>query len=205
MEPVSINLATFRYVDRRLSFLVVLLALFTVAAVTGFNFLSYSRGKEEIHRFRGRIALLKEARAEKEKRAVKRETVDAEALARVQMEKRIVNRLILLDGFPWPEILDRLERSVLPGITLGSLSHSDDFSRLSLGGRAEAAAQMTGFIRQLGSGELFVKNELSSLSFVPLGKGGGISFSITGLLNMKGFPVLERHRELLSLPNRGER
>ncbi len=203
MEPVRINLVTATYLDRRLSFLVVLLSLCVVFAFSAFNFVSYRDRRLEASRYREMIDRIVGEDPVSRAHPSFKHTVSKEALEKVRKEKRSVNRLILLDRFPWPELLDRLEKAVPPGVRLGSVSHSDDFTNLALTGRAENSKVMGTFIGNLGRGGLIEKKELSELTFNPSGKGGGIGFSLTGRLNMGGFPRGELYRGFMKSVSMG--
>ena len=206
MEPVRVNLATFEYLDRRLSALLALGAASILALVAWLGTTGYLERRETIARYRDRIATLE--RSVEERRAKAREEIsvpDPEEIRRLEARMERVGRLIFLDGFPWIPLLDLLERQLPGEVVMTEVTPSEDFRRLTLKGRAGSTEAMTRFLKRLDQGELFSETELSRLTFVGEGTPPAVRFEITGRLNLDTLLGKPPYRELRRfLPQDGE-
>ena len=167
MEPIKINLATFEYQDKRLSYPAMLA---TALVVLFFSFLSIRTGINS----QGEINEYEKIIASQEQSAIKKQQIKKENTRRLKdgeiesLKKDIdfINGLIKMDAYPYDRLLDSLEACMPKGIVLSELKMSKDLNMMTLTGKVDSMDKITVFITNLTDSKNFKNNNLLNLSVV---------------------------------------
>lgn len=187
MEPIKINLATFEYQDKRLSYTVMLLTALIVLIVSIFSIRSAANTQTEIKEYEKKIA-------EQEQNIIKRQKIRKENIKKLNdaeiksLKKDIdfVNGLINKDAYPYDRLLDSFELCIPQGIVLSSFKMSKDLDEVVVEGKADSMNEITVFLNKLNESKSYKKNNLLNLSISqknnaqdePISVDDGIKFEI---------------------------
>lgn len=192
MEPIKINLATFEYQDKRLSYTVMLLTALIVLIVSIFSIRSAANTQTEIKEYEKKIA-------EQEQNIIKRQKIRKENIKKLNdaeiksLKKNIdfVNGLINKDAYPYDRLLDLFELCVPQGIVLSSFKMSKDLDEVVVEGKADSMNEITVFLNKLNESKSYKKNNLLNLSIAqknnahdePISVDDGIKFEIESVID----------------------
>jgi Tfp pilus assembly protein PilN len=185
LEIIKINLATFEYQDKCLSYPVMLIVAAVVLIISGLSLSTGFNAQTEIKDYERRIA-------EREQGVLKRQQIkkiprlkdgDIESLKK---DINLINGLINLDAYPYDRLLGSLELCVPSGIVLSSFEMSKDFSKATLKGNAASMNDITVFLNNLNNSNIYKTNNLINLSVSQADEtkeesafmGSGITFDI---------------------------
>lgn len=192
MEPIKINLATFEYQDKRLSYPVMLLTAAIVLILSVFAIRSGLNNQIEIKEYEKKIA-------EQDQNIVTRQRINMENIVRLKdseiesLKKEIdfINGLIDKDAYPYDRLLDSLELCVPEGIGLSSFRLSNDLNKVVLEGKADSMNEIAVFFNKLSDSKIYNNNSLLSLSIAQeniiqeesISMDNGIGFEIECLID----------------------
>jgi hypothetical protein len=192
LEPIKINLATFEYQDKRLSYTVMLLTALIVLIVSIFSIRSAANTQTEIKEYEKKIA-------EQEQNIIKRQKIRKENIKKLNdaeiksLKKNIdfVNGLINKDAYPYDRLLDLFELCVPQGIVLSSFKMSKDLDEVVVEGKADSMNEITVFLNKLNESKSYKKNNLLNLSIAqknnahdePISVDDGIKFEIESVID----------------------
>lgn len=165
MEPVKINLATFDYQDRRLSYSVMLVTALIVLGLSVVSIRSGINAQDEINEYEAKVAA-------KEQNTIKRQQIKKEAVRRlsdgeiksVKKDIDFINGLIMMDNYPYDRLLDALEVCVPQGIALKNFSLSKDQTTAALKGKAGSMDEITVFLNRLDGSKIYKNSNLLNLT-----------------------------------------
>ena len=165
MEPIKINLATFEYQDKRLSYPVMLITALIVLLVSFFSIKTGINTQGEIKENENKIA-------EQEQNIIKRQRIKKENIKTLKdseiesLKKDIdfINGLITMDAYPYDRLLDSLELSVPQGIVLSSFKMSKDLNKAVLNGKADSMDGISILLNRLNDSKIYKNNNLLNLS-----------------------------------------
>jgi hypothetical protein len=165
LETIKINLATFEYQDKRITYPILILAILIIFALSGLSFYVGSRNRTEIKEYEKKIEQLENTSLIKQKISDNKyyELTSGE-IDTLKEDVNFVNQLIDMDTFPWGKLLDSLERLVPSGITLSNFNISEDLNKVGLQGMARSIKDIGVFIEQLNGSKVYGNNELISLT-----------------------------------------
>jgi len=165
LEPIKINLATFEYQDKRLSYPVMLITALIVLLVSFFSIKTGINTQGEIKENENKIA-------EQEQNIIKRQRIKKENIKTLKdseiesLKKDIdfINGLITMDAYPYDRLLDSLELSVPQGIVLSSFKMSKDLNKAVLNGKADSMDGISILLNRLNDSKIYKNNNLLNLS-----------------------------------------
>lgn len=166
METIKINLATFEYQDKRLSYPVMLLTAAIVLVLSVFAIRSGLNNKIEIKEYEKKIAeqdqnIITRQRANNKENVIRLKDSEIESLKK---EIDFINGLIDKDAYPYDRLLDSLELYIPEGIVLSSFRLSNDLNKVVLEGKADSMNEITVFLNKLSDSKIYNNNSLLSLS-----------------------------------------
>lgn len=165
MEPIIINIATTEPYDKRVYRFLVIGIVFLIAGFSGFNTYYFFKNRslrmayeEKIKRFdqmgRGNLSSASGIKS----------PVDDGEKARIEKEIAFINTLMFQDGFPWPQILDQIERSMPDGLLLQRIASGPDLKSLLLEGDAKHSGSVAAFMEGLKKQKSYWEADLLSLN-----------------------------------------
>jgi hypothetical protein len=165
MEPIIINIATTEPYDKRVYRFLVIGIVFLIAGFSGFNTYYFFKNRslrmayeEKIKRFdqmeRGDLSSASGIKG----------PVDDGKKARIEKEIAFINTLMFQDGFPWPQILDQIERSMPEGLLLQRIASGPDLKSLLLEGDAKHSGSVAEFMEGLKKQKSYWEADLFSLN-----------------------------------------
>lgn len=165
MEPIKINLATFEYQDKRLSYPVMLITALIVLLVSFLSIRTGINSQGEINEYEKRIL-------SQEQDSIKRQQIKKETARRLKdteiesLKKDIafINSLIKMDAYPYDRMLDTLELCIPGGIVFSDIKMSKDMNMMTLQGKADSMDKITVFMNSLNDSKIFKNNNLLTLS-----------------------------------------
>lgn len=185
METIKINLATFEYQDKRLSYPVMLIVAAVVVILSGLSISVGLNTQTEIKDYESKIA-------EREQSLLKRQQINKiprlkdEDIESLKKDINLINGLINMDAYPYDRLLGSLELCVQPGIVLSSFDMSKEFSKATIEGNADSMNDITVFLNNLNNSNIYKTNNLMNLSVLQADEtkeesasmGSGITFEI---------------------------
>jgi Tfp pilus assembly protein PilN len=184
LETIKINLATFEYQDKRISYPVMLLVAVMVLIISSLSIKAGLNGQSQIKGYESSInereqGLLKKQQI-KESPSLKDNEIES-----IKNEVNFINGIINQHAYPYDRLLDPLEAFVPQGVVLSSFGMSKDFNRVILNGRADSMNDITLFLNNLNNSTIYKNSNLMNLSVSPEGKtpeetasSAGITFEI---------------------------
>ena len=165
METIKINLATFEYEDKHLSYPVMLLAALIVLIISSLSIRIGLNAQNEIKKYESKIE-------EKEQAVIKRQQIKNEKtfmlkdgeIESLKKDIEFINGLIKMDAYPYDRLLDSLELCVPKGVLLSSFEMSKDFKNMTLKGKADSMDNITIFLNKLNDSKIYKNNNLLKLS-----------------------------------------
>jgi len=167
LRPIDINLATHEYLDRRLTTTLIIAAAVLMVSLSGRTLYQYFSNQTQIRQYDLQIGgieamMSQEARQEKRKKSAQKD------IRRLTKQIAEMNVFIARDAFPWNRFLDQLERKIPEGLYLESFSLSDNYDKLIMKGRADAAHKITFFFRRLEEWDLIKTTIIQDLGLKPV-------------------------------------
>jgi Tfp pilus assembly protein PilN len=193
LETIKINLATFKYQDKRISYPLMLFAAIIVLIISSLSIRTGINAQSEIKEYEKKTV-------EREQDVLKRQEIKKDKSAGlkdseiVSLKKDIdfINGLINMDAFPYDRLLDSLELCVPSGIVILSFEMSKDFNKVTFEGRADSMNDITVFLNNLNKSRIYKNNNLLNLSVSQenntqeesIPAGNGITFELESLIAM---------------------
>lgn len=148
MRPVNLNLAVCEYVERPLAFTLLGVAAALALLFFIFNIRSMWRMDREIAAYQENLKQISELEAGKKAAGQDQKTAVGEKEIETTRENAVfVNRLILLDIFPWDKVLDTFEEDMGQTVFLESLTPDENFVRIILKGYAASTEDVTRYLK----------------------------------------------------------
>ncbi len=164
LKPIKINLSTFKYQDKFLTYPIMLLAALIVLAISAYNIQLALHYQHEILDYEQRLAHLEQVRALKQKKNKDQlQKVEDKEIQSIREGVRFLNKLIVEDAFPWDRVLDVLEKHTPPEVVLLHFALSDDRQKVIIKGATRSMAEITRFLSGLEQSKVFKKNALINL------------------------------------------
>ena len=193
MDAVKLNLATFKYYDKRVASIALVVITLVLGGLSLYNVTQGIQGKADILSYEKKIDRLEKSLVKSKKaRENVREKIKGEEMQSIREGSMFVNRIIAKDAFPWDRFLDAVETSVPVGIVLENLTVGEDFQTVRMDGLAKSSEQIDLVLSRLKKTGIFERNLLTQLSVKEQGKNnpadtleGGMHFEITSKLNIQ--------------------
>jgi len=193
LDPVKVNLATFKYYDKRVASIALVVIIFFLGGLTLYNVSQAIQGQREILSYEGKIKRLEKSLAKSKKAREKvQKKLKGEEMRAIREGTAFVNKIIARNAFPWDRLLDAIETSIPDGIILKDLTVADDFETVQMMGVAESSDEIDLLLSRLKKSGVFERNLLTKLSINELGKSGsagdggkGMPFEIESKLNIE--------------------
>ena len=165
MNPIKINLASLKYNDKRNASFILTGVAIVVLLVSGLNFNFFRIYKSTIAENHAKILRLENKLAIKKSVHEKiKSRFGKDKISIIKKNAAFFNRAIALDVFPWNSLLYNLEMQIPEGLTLNSISPSDNFNKLKLKGRTDSMNNITYFLKKLDESELLHQGVLLQFS-----------------------------------------
>jgi Tfp pilus assembly protein PilN len=185
LETIKINLATFEYQDKRLSYPVILGVVAIVLMISSLSIKAGLSRQAQIKEYE-KIIYDREQNALKKQQIEKIPSLKAAEIESIKNDANFINGIINQHAYPYNRLLDALEASVPKGIVIASFGMSKDFNKLTLNGRADSMNNITLFLNNLNDSKIYKSGNLLSLSVsqennteeTPKSAGDGITFEI---------------------------
>jgi hypothetical protein len=178
MELERINLTTLEHLNKRRLQGVLAAVLALLLAISVWNLYLGLRYHGERRTYQSRIDRLEKELGQ----GTATDSLDDAAWRSAQQAGRFLNRLVAIDIFPWPLVLDVLEEAIPQGVALNRFSPDDDLNALLLEGTAESVERLTQFQSALEKTPLFSSVALQTMALEGRGAGGsGPAMSGSGL------------------------
>ena len=149
MEPIKINLASFEYVDKRQTTMMIILLGIIMLLISVYNVRLYAKGRHEKVKYEKEIALSN--KKWQDKRQYQREKIEIGEEEKKVLKRNadFTNRLIASDIFPWNQFLSMLERKVPNELALSKIAPTDNYNKLIIAGYAGSTRKVTFFMKRL--------------------------------------------------------
>ncbi len=165
---IHTNLATIEYVDRRLAFFLMLSASAFILSISLILIHQFFNDADRIRVYQGKILQRKQQTNAKERADGEKHKTFTKEQQKDLLERIVrINRLIAMDIFPWNRILEDLERSLPEGLYIESFVPVEDFSSITLKGRADSESKVAFFYKRLEENKIFEKNALTTFQVKP--------------------------------------
>lgn len=192
MDPVKVNLATFKYYDKRVASIALVVIVFFLGGLSLYNVTQVIRDQREMLSYEGKIKRLEKSLVKSKKAREKvRKKLKGEEMRTIREGTAFVNRIIAKDAFPWDRLLDAVETSIPNGIILQDFKVGEDFRTVQMKGVAESSNEVDLLLNRLKKSGVFERNLLTKLSIRELGKndpanggGKGMHFEIESKLSI---------------------
>lgn len=169
MRQIDINLATNEYLDRRLTRTLIIAAVVLMVSLSGITLYQYFSYQTQIREYDTRIAGIQAMMSQKTRHQEEKRKKSAQKdIRRLAKQIAEMNVFIARDAFPWNSFLDQLERKIPEGLYLESFSLSDNYDKLIMKGRADAAHKVTFFFRRLEEWDLIKTTIIQDLGMKPV-------------------------------------
>ncbi|MBA4367838.1 MAG: hypothetical protein C0403_09395 [Desulfobacterium sp.] len=169
MRPIEINLATHEYLDKRLITTLIIAAVVLTVSLSGRTLYQYFSYQTQIREYDLKIARMQKMISQKTRHQLeKRKKPAQEDIRRLTKQIAEMNVFIARDAFPWNRFLDQLERKIPEGLYIESFSLSDNYDKLIMKGRADAAHKITFFFRRLEEWDLIKTTIIQDLGLKPV-------------------------------------
>jgi len=165
LEPIKINLATFEYQDKRLSYSVMLVTALIVLTLSIISIRSGINAQSEINEYENKVA--SKAQNNIKRQQIKKETVkrlNDKEIESLKKDIDFINGLIMMDAYPYDRLLDALESCAPQGVALLNFSLSKDQNTASLKGKAGSMDEITVFLNKLNSSKIYKNSSLLNLT-----------------------------------------
>ena len=199
MDPVKLNLATFKYYDKRVASIAFVVIVVFLGGLSLYNVTKAIRTNRDILNYEAKIKRLEMSLAKNKKaRETVRKKLKGEEMRAIREGTTLVNRIIARNAFPWDRMLDALEVSIPKGIFLESLTPSKNFSSVQIKGVAGSPDQIDLLLSRLKKAKLFERNLLTKLNLKEIGGNGaetsdrnGVRFEIESKVNIEKLFTVE--------------
>jgi Tfp pilus assembly protein PilN len=199
LDPVKLNLATFKYYDKRVASIALVMIVVFLGGLSSYNVTKAMQDKRDILNYEAKIKRLETSLAKSKKaRETVRKKLKGEEMRAIREGTTLVNRIIARNVFPWDRVLDALEVSIPKGIFLESLTPSKNFSSVQIKGVAGSPDQIDLLLSRLKKAKLFERNLLTKLNLQEIGGNGaetsdrnGVRFEIESKVNIEKLFTVE--------------
>ena len=149
MEPIKVNLASFEYVEKRQTYLMVGIIAIAVLIISVYNIRLYAKCRREISNYEKEISLSNKKWQNSHQLQHEQIEIGEEEKKVLKNNADFANRLIASDIFPWNQFLNMLERKVPNELTLSKIAPTDNYSKLIISGYAGSTRKVTFFMKRL--------------------------------------------------------
>ena len=167
VESININLATFEYQDKKITYPILIGAALIILIISGLSIRLCLEQQRDINEYEKKITSLGiENIQRKSNHNPMYQKLGFEETETIKKELDLINELIIKDIFPWDKLMSELERKMPAGIRLLNLTMSDDLNELKLQCEASSMRDISAFIKQLNSSMIYQNNNLLNISVV---------------------------------------
>jgi Tfp pilus assembly protein PilN len=163
LDAIKINLASFEYQDKRLSYTVMLVIAAIVLIISGLSIRAGLNAQADIKEFERNVT-------EQEQTMLKRQQIkqvprlkDGE-IESIKNNVNFINGIIYQHAYPYDRLLDSLEVSVPKGVVLSTFGMSKDFTKVMLNGKADTMNMITQFVNNLNNSAIYKNSNILNLS-----------------------------------------
>jgi len=189
LETIKINLATFEYQDKRLSYPVILVVSVIVLMVSSLSIKAGLNRQAEIKEYEKIISEREQSTLKKQQIEKTPRLKDAE-IESVKNDANFISGIINQHAYPYDRLLDALEASAPNGVVISSFGMSKDFNKVILDGKADSMNNITLFLNNLNVSKIYKNSNLLSLSVSrennaeerSVSVGNGITFEVESLI-----------------------
>lgn len=168
MRQIHVNLVTQDFFDRRILNLLMGITVIVILIMTAFTGYRYIGNRKQVQMNQARIERArKQAAVTKQQQQEQAKSSDQRKFKQLSARIATVNSLIARDAFPWNRFLDQLERKLPEGLRIETLQLGDQYDRLTMTGRADAAHKITFFLRRLEEWKLIRTIVVQGLGLPP--------------------------------------
>jgi len=171
LKTIELNLATVEYQDKKLAYPVMIATAILALILCFYSVKVYMGYNRHVNEYEERIAQLDQSQVTRKK--IEQEgkaPASNEEAGSIRATAEFVNRLILLDVFPWGRLLDEVEALAPKGVILMSFGSGKEENSVKMEGKASSMSQITEFLKALEGSKIFKGTTLSNVS---VGKDGG--------------------------------
>ncbi len=174
MDPVKLNLATFKYYDKRVASIALVIIILVLGGISLYNVTRGIQGQREILSYQVKVKRLEKSLAKSKKAREKvLKKLKGEEMQAIREGTLFVNRIIAMDAFPWDRLLDAIETSIPGGVVLQDLTVAEDSQTVQMNGVAESSHKIDLLLSRLKKSGVFERNLLTRLSVGETGKNAG--------------------------------
>jgi Tfp pilus assembly protein PilN len=189
LETIKINLATFEYQDKRLSYPVILVVSVIVLMVSSLSIKAGLNRQAEIKEYEKIISEREQSTLKKQQIEKTPRLKDAE-IESVKNDANFISGIINQHAYPYDRLLDALEASAPNGVVISSFGMSKDFNKVILDGKADSMNNITLFLNNLNVSKIYKNSNLLSLSISrennaeerSVSVGNGITFEVESVV-----------------------
>jgi Tfp pilus assembly protein PilN len=165
LGPIKVNLATFEYYDKRVVYSLILGAAILVLMLSAYTIQLSFRYQSDIFEYENKLVRLEQGLVKRQhiRNGIK-VTLGKDLIKTIKGDTAFVNRLIIMDIFPWDHVLDGLEKEMPEGMILKSLAPGSTQAALTMKGESSSMAEISLFLSRLERSGMFEKTILSKLS-----------------------------------------
>ena len=193
MDTVKLNLATFKYFDKRVASVALIVITLVLGGLSLYSVTQAIQGQANILSYEGKIKRLEKSLVKSKKaRENVRKKLKGEEMQAIREGTLFVNGIIARDAFPWDRFLDAVETSMPEGIVLEDLTVAGDFQTVKMKGFARSSEEIDLLLSRLKKTGIFEGNLLTKLSVKEMGKNDSadsveseMRFEITSKLNIE--------------------
>ena len=169
MKQITVNLATNDFLDRRMITVLMVLAAALALSLSGLTLYRYVDYRKTLKTYSVKIERTRELVSQKKREKMElQQKPSKEEIRRLSAKIAAANALIARDAFPWNRLLDQLERKLPEGLLIETFSLSDNYDKLIMTGRADAAHKITFFLRRLEEWALIRTTIIRDLGLKPI-------------------------------------
>lgn len=189
METIKINLATFEYQDKRLSYPVILVVSVIVLMISSLSIKAGLNRQAEIKEYEKIISEREQSTLKKQQIEKTPRLKDTE-IESVKNDASFISGIINQHAYPYDRLFDALEASAPNGVVISSFGMSKDFNKVILDGKADSMNNITLFLNNLNVSKIYKNSNLLSLSVSrennaeekSVSVGNGITFEVESLI-----------------------
>lgn len=174
MDPININLASFEYVDKRQTIVMIIIIAIVLLMISAYNAHLYAKCRHEKSNYEKKIFLSNKKLQDSRQTRHEKIEIGEEEKKVLKNNADFANRLIASDIFPWNQFLNMLERKVPNELTLNKIAPNDNYSKLTISGYAGSTRKVTFFLKRLKDWNVIQHSTLLKLQVEQDGSQGDV-------------------------------
>jgi len=136
LEPFKINIATFEYFDKQIYRWITGCLIFAIIIAALINIRFFIQNQEGIKDYQVKIESLKSIIEKGKQQKGKQVKISENEKIFLKKNVEFINGIILRDIFPWPDVLDVIEKNCPRDVILDGVIYSGKLSEIIIEGSA---------------------------------------------------------------------